>query len=146
MSFPTRIGFDEACAILDRVALAARLPVEDCALARALGRVLAEDLVSPIDLPGFDNSAMDGFAVRFADLRDGVTLRLVGEQFAGLRVDAVVGEGECLRITTGAPMPSGADTVVIKENCSVAGDDVVVRVAPRKTCAAANACSPPAAC
>src|SRR5437868_15162391 len=111
MSFPTRIGFDEACAILDRVAAGARLPAEDGALARALGRVLAEDLVSPVDLPGFDNAAMDGFAVRAVDLHEGVALELVGEQFAGDSRAIAVSRGECLRITTGAAMPRGADTV-----------------------------------
>ena len=61
---------------------------------------------------------MDGFALRHADLpSDGETaLRLVGEQFAGLAADLVVGVGECARITTGAPLPAGTDTVVMKEN------------------------------
>ena len=57
MRFPTRISFDDAVAILDRVSASARLPVEDCTLSRALGRVLAEDVVAPLDLPPFDNSA-----------------------------------------------------------------------------------------
>ena len=130
MNFPTRIGFDEACAIIDGVAAGARLPVEECAVARALGRVLAGDLVSAIDLPSFDNAAMDGFAVRAADLGEGVSLRLLGEQFAGESHCIAVGEGECLRITTGAPMPAGADTVVIKENCEAGEDTVQVRIAP----------------
>ena len=128
--YPTRIGFGEACAILDRVAAGARVPVEDRALAKCLGLVLAEDLVSPIALPSFDNSAMDGFAVRAADLREGVVLRLVGEQFAGSADAAPLGEGECLRITTGAPMPAGADTVVIKENCEAADAQVRVLLVP----------------
>jgi molybdopterin molybdotransferase len=130
MAFPTRIGFEEACAILDRVAARSRLPVEDCALSRALGRVLAEDLISYVDLPGFDNAAMDGFAVCSAGLRDGVVLELIGEQFAGESHAIAVGEGECLRITTGAPMPFGADTVVIKENCEAGDERVLVRTAP----------------
>jgi molybdopterin molybdotransferase len=135
--FPTRISFEEAGAILDRVAAEARLPVEDCALQRALGRVLAEDLVAGIDLPPFDNSAMDGFAVRAADLEEGATLRLVGEQFAGTalqRLDDSAGAelagGECIRITTGAPMPPGADTVVMKENCALEGNRVRILSAP----------------
>jgi molybdopterin molybdotransferase len=74
-----------------------------------------------VDLPPFDNSAMDGFALRAADLGEGATLRLVGEQFAGadfVRLDddagarQVLARGECIRITTGAPIPAGADTVV----------------------------------
>jgi molybdopterin molybdotransferase len=130
VDFPTRIAFEEACAILDRVATGARLPAEDCAVARALGRVLAEDLVSAIDLPSFDNAAMDGFAIGSAGLRDGAMFALVGEQFAGESHCIAVGEGECLRITTGAPMPVGADTVVVKENCEAGEAQVRVVVAP----------------
>ena len=62
--FPTRISFDEAAGIIDRVAASRRLSTERIPLQRGLGRVLAEDLVAPIALPNFDNSAMDGFAVR----------------------------------------------------------------------------------
>jgi molybdopterin molybdotransferase len=132
MSFPTRIPYTEACAILDRVAAAAVLSVEDVSLSRGLGRILAEDLHSTRDLPSFDNSAMDGFAFRFADLRAGAALRIVGEQFAGRTSPraAALAAGECLRITTGAPIPDGADTVVMKENCELAGDRVRVLSAP----------------
>ena len=126
-AFPARIGFEEALAIVDRFAAESVLPGEDCALARALGRVLAQDVVAAIDLPSFDNSAMDGFAVRAADLAEGALLRLVGEQFAGrAQAFAPLAAGECIRITTGAVMPPGADAVVIKENCEVAGDQVRV--------------------
>jgi molybdopterin molybdotransferase len=132
VDFPTRIGFEEAAAILDRVAQAARLPVQDCTLSRALGCVLAEDLHAGIDLPPFDNSAMDGFAARAQDLSEGALLRLAGEVFAGAPPHAgALAAGECLRITTGAPMPAGADTVVVKENCRLEGEDRVrVLVAP----------------
>jgi len=86
----------------------------------ALGRVLAEDVVSPLDVPGHDNSAMDGWAVRFADLpRDGaVTLRRVGDSFAGRPHDGPVGAGEAVRIFTGGVMPHGADTVVMQERAT----------------------------
>ena len=86
----------------------------------ALSRVLAEDIVSPHDVPGHDNSAMDGYAVRFEDLeRDGETiLKRVGESFAGKPSTASVGPGECVRIFTGAVMPKGADTVVMQERAS----------------------------
>lgn len=115
---PTRIGFDAAVHILQRVAADKRLPVEHVSLARAHGRVLAEDLVAVLDQPPFDNSAMDGFAFRYADLAlaQGEGLRLVGEQFAGGAVVAALGVGECVRITTGAPLPPGADTVLIRED------------------------------
>ena len=119
-SFPTRIALAEARAILDRAADARRMPVERVALARAHGAILATDVVAGIAQPPFDNSAMDGFALRHADLRgEGTVLRLAGEQFAGRALGLVVDAGECVRITTGAPLPSGADTVVMKENTRV---------------------------
>jgi molybdopterin molybdotransferase len=89
----------------------------------ALGRVLAEDIVSPIAVPGHDNSAMDGYAVRFTDLKpDSETvLKRVGESFAGKPwqgASGVLGAGECVRIFTGGVMPQGADTVVMQERAS----------------------------
>ncbi|HVI60238.1 MAG TPA: gephyrin-like molybdotransferase Glp [Luteimonas sp.] len=130
--FPTRISFEEARAILDRVADAQRLPSGPVALSRAHGHVLAQDVVATIAQPPFDNSAMDGFALRHADLRAGgeTVLRLVGEQFAGRALDLAVEAGQCARITTGAPLPRGADTVVMKENTRADGDRVAVLVAP----------------
>lgn len=126
--FPSRIAFDEAVAIVRAVAAERRLAVESVALSRAHGRVLAHDLQAVVDQPGFDNSAMDGFALRHADLAsDGeTTLALVGDQFAGRALDVEVAPGTCLRITTGAPMPRGADTVVIKENARIDEGRVVV--------------------
>ena len=124
--FPTRIAFDEAVAIVRAVAAERCLANESVALSRAHGRVLASDPQAVVDQPGFDNSAMDGFALRHADLvGEGETvLALAGEQFAGRALDVDVAPGTCLRITTGAPMPRGADTVVIKENTRVDGDRV----------------------
>lgn len=131
--FPTRVSFDRAHAIIERVAQAHRMPVERTALARAHGRVLAHEVLAGIAQPPFDNSAMDGFALRHADLRaEGETaLQLAGEQFAGPALGIGVGAGQCVRITTGAPLPAGADTVVMKENTRLEGDRVVVRVAPK---------------
>lgn len=127
-SFPTGIAFDQAAAIIDAVADANRLPSERAALPRAHGRILASDLHAPIALQPFDNSAMDGYALRHAGLAgEGDTvLRLAGEQFAGRALDLHVGPGECIRITTGAPMPVGADTVAIREQVRVEGGNVVV--------------------
>jgi molybdopterin molybdotransferase len=126
--FPTRISFSEAEAILDRVAAQSVLSTERVSLSRALGRVLAEALVSEINLPTFDNSAMDGFAVRAADLQQqgDSFLTMIGEQFAGQALNIVVGSGQCARITTGAPMPAGADAVVIKENVRLDGNRLIV--------------------
>lgn len=126
--FPSGILFDEARDILRRTAAANRLPVAPLALSRCHGRVLAEDIPAPIALQPFDNSAMDGFACRHADLHANARtpLRLVGEQFAGRALGLHVGRGECVRITTGAPMPEGADTVVIREDVVTEGDVVGV--------------------
>lgn len=84
---------------------------------QALGRILAIDLVSPIDVPGHDNSAMDGWAVRFADLSSNGDTRLarIGESFAGKPFSGAVERGQAVRIFTGAVMPHGADTVVMQE-------------------------------
>lgn len=127
--FPTRIPFSEASAILSAVAADSVLSVERAPLSRALQRVLAEDVIASLDLPSFDNAAMDGFALRGADLQPNgeSVLQLVGEQFAGPALGLAVGAGECLRITTGAPMPAGADTVVMKEHTELDGGRVRVR-------------------
>ena len=125
--YPTRIAFAEAESIIRNVAAAHRLPIERVAVARAAGRVLAEDVRAPIALPSFDNSAMDGYALRAADaVASGASLRLVGEQFAGAPIGLCVGPGECLRITTGAPMPEGADAVVMKEATRIDGGRIVL--------------------
>ncbi|HEX3780010.1 MAG TPA: gephyrin-like molybdotransferase Glp [Pseudonocardiaceae bacterium] len=101
-------------------ALVGELPVLDLPLAECLGLVLAADLASPVFLPPFDNSAMDGYAVRAADLRGAsattpVELPVAGDIPAG-RTDPVhLAEGTALRIMTGAPLPSGADGVIAVE-------------------------------
>ena len=128
--FPTRILFAEAEAIVRDVAAAHRLSVERVPSMRAAGRVLAEDIDAPIALPSFDNSAMDGYALRAADaFESNASLRLVGEQFAGHILDLSIGSGECTRITTGAPMPAGADAVVMKENTRIDGEQIVLAAA-----------------
>jgi molybdopterin molybdotransferase len=101
---------------------------ESIELERALGRTLVAPVIVTLDVPAFANSAMDGFALRGADLpRDGERrFRLVATRLAGDGRIAVVGAGECVRITTGAPLPQGADTVVIKESVQVDGEYVVV--------------------
>ncbi len=131
--FPFRIAFDEALAIVERVAAQRRLPVERVTLSRAHGRILAEDIVAGLAQPPFDNSAMDGFAFRHADLtQEGTTLHLAGEQFAGRALDLQLEPGQCARITTGAPLPQGADTVVMKENTTVDGHRVHLDVVPKR--------------
>lgn len=116
--YPSRIGYAQALQIIQQVTGERRLPTERLSIRRADGRVLAQDLLAPIALPAFDNSRMDGFALRHADLdRAGEThLRIMGEQFAGPVVEFALQPDQCIRITTGAPIPLGTDTVVIKEN------------------------------
>lgn len=129
--FPTGLLFEDAMALLREVVARHRLEAESLALPRCHGRVLAEHVVAPLALPPFDNSAMDGFALRHADLQgEDTVLQLTGEQFAGTSNELSVQAGECVRITTGAPMPLGADTVVIKENSRVEGSTVIVLTPP----------------
>jgi len=102
--------------------------VERVHIRQALGRTLAADVVSPIDVPGHDNSAMDGWAVRYADLSPGApaTLARIGESFAGRPCEARVGPGQAVRIFTGAVMPEGSDTVVMQERAEERAGSVVV--------------------
>jgi molybdopterin molybdotransferase len=101
--------------------------VESVALRSALGRVLARDIVSAIDVPSHDNSAMDGYALRGADLAAGsdTVLRVAGTGFAGQAFDGAVPPGHCVRIMTGAVMPAGLDTVVPQEFTKSEGNDAV---------------------
>src|SRR5215831_6442253 len=91
--------------------------VEKLPVRAAMGRVLAKDIVSPIDVPSHDNSAMDGYAVRGDDLQpsEPVTLIEIGTAYAGKEFRGEVKPGECVRVMTGAVMPGNTDTVVIQE-------------------------------
>ncbi|MGI9305967.1 MAG: molybdopterin molybdotransferase MoeA [Gammaproteobacteria bacterium] len=99
-----------------------------------LGRVLAEDAAAPFDVPGFDNSAMDGYACRAADLsaESESVLREAGRAFAGAPCAAAVASGGCVRIMTGAQIPAGADIVVPQEETRADGGRVFVAAAARK--------------
>jgi molybdopterin molybdotransferase len=101
--------------------------IESIALRSSLGRVLARDIVSQIDVPAHDNSAMDGYALRGADLQaNGDTvLRVIGTGFAGQNFSGDVPAGHCVRIMTGAVMPAGLDTVVPQEFTKTDGDNAV---------------------
>ena len=92
------------------------LAAERRPLRHALDTVLAEDVASPIDLPPWDNSAMDGYAVRSADLREGSSLAVIETVAAGQFPQKTVSAGEAIRIFTGAPLPQGADTVLRQED------------------------------
>ncbi|WP_293775911.1 gephyrin-like molybdotransferase Glp [uncultured Oxalicibacterium sp.] len=97
--------------------------IEKVAIRSALDRVLAADIMSPINVPAHDNSAMDGYALRGADLQnEDRVFKIVGKAFAGHAYDGTVGPGECVRIMTGAVMPRGCDTVVPQEFTREASD------------------------
>ncbi|NOH51307.1 molybdopterin molybdotransferase MoeA [Vibrio coralliilyticus] len=85
-------------------------------LAEAIGYVLAEDILSPIFVPPFDNSAMDGYAIRIADLTNNNVLPLAGKSFAGQPFEGEWPKGTCVRIMTGAQIPEGCDAVIMQEN------------------------------
>lgn len=111
-------GFLQPVAASERVAVRA-----------SLGRILAQDIVSTINVPAHDNSAMDGYAVRGADLSatSEVRLKRIGEAFAGRAfAGSGIGAGECVRVMTGAVMPKGADTVVVQEVAREEGGLVII--------------------
>ena len=130
---PGLVPFDEARRIvLERIR---PLPPVPLPLAEAAGCVLAEDVAAAEDIPPFANSAMDGFAVRSADLTGATPehptrLRLAGEVFAGTARLPLVEPGTVVRITTGAPLPPGADAVVPVEATTLDGPDVLLGMAP----------------
>src|SRR3984957_18471044 len=114
---------------LKRVLASAEAPLgeEKVALQAAYGRVLAYDLKALRTQPPFPNSAMDGYALRAGDTASApATLTLVGESAAGRAFDGVVGPGEAVRIFTGAPMPDGADAVVVQEDVQREGEQIRV--------------------
>ncbi len=114
--------------VLDRMAALGPLPPERVSLRDALGRALAEDLVAPRPLPPFDNSQMDGYALRAADARRaGARLRVSLEVLAGDAPGADLRPGTCCRIFTGAPLPAGADAVEMQEQVARRGDWAVFR-------------------
>ena len=127
-------GYDPEALHVDKARAAIRAclsPIGETERAKtrdALGRVLAEDIVPAIDVPGHDNSAMDGYAVRSSDLnpRNEVVLKQIGTALAGRPFMQPLGPGQCVRVMTGAVMPRGADAVVIQEVVRANGDAIVV--------------------
>ena len=123
------ISFDEATAI---IASAARpIGTERVAVSEAAGRVLAAAVIAAIDSPRADVSAMDGYAVRASDLgEDPLSLRVAGESFPGSGWSGRVAPGQCVRIFTGAPLPQGADRILIQERVRRDGDAVLIHDDP----------------
>ena len=104
---------------------------ERVALQNALHRVLAERVIAGVDVPGADNSSMDGYGYRAGDVdADGAALDVVGESLAGHPFGGRVGAGQCVRIMTGAVVPDGVDTVVMQENTRATGERVVIEKRP----------------
>jgi molybdopterin molybdotransferase len=124
------ISVEEATAIV--VAAFRPLPAEIVGLEAALGRVLAADVGARLNQPPADVSAMDGYAVRTEDVREvPATLRLIGQSTAGVGFPGAVGPGDAVRIFTGAPVPLGADAVVIQEDAEQLHGEVLLRELPR---------------
>ncbi|AOB27416.1 MULTISPECIES: gephyrin-like molybdotransferase Glp [Bordetella] len=124
---PDALPISQAREFIDR--LVPRLDaVERLPLRSALGRVLAHDIVSTLNVPAHDNSAMDGYAFAGAELAGGADtpLRVVGSGLAGDNYQGTVGPGQCVRIMTGAVMPDGLDTVIPQEFVRQDGDGIVV--------------------
>ena len=107
------------------------LESEQIELEDALGRVLAMDVVSNINVPPNDNSAMDGYAMRCEDLIDNNQLQLVGTALAGAPFKHKVSAGQCIRIMTGAVIPQGADSVVMQENTETKAGLVIFKQIPK---------------
>ena len=99
---------------------------ETVSLRHAAGRVLREDIVARRDQPPFAASVMDGYAVRTADASPGATLKVIGESAAGHAFDGHLNAGEAVRIFTGAPIPTGADRVVIQEDVTRDGTSITI--------------------
>jgi len=126
---PQSLPADAVLAFLEQLVEAVR-ETEQVGVFEALGRVLARDVVSPINVPPHDNSAMDGYAFDGAQLRPDqpLSLQCVGTALAGKAWQGAVAKGQCLKIMTGAIMPSGLDTVVPQELAQVDGERI--RIAP----------------
>lgn len=109
------------------------LPAERVPLDAALGRYLAEDVISTLDIPSFNNSAMDGYAVRSADIGNpGVRLEIASVLPAGVSPGQPIDQGQAAKIMTGAPVPEGADAVVRREDTVEEKDHVRINIVPEK--------------
>ena len=110
---------------------------EKVSLEAAFGRILAEDISSDLDFPYWDNSAMDGYAVRYEDVKDTnpenpVTLKIIAEIPAGKVPEKIIQPGETARIFTGAMLPTGSDTIIMQENTQQKGERVAILIPPEK--------------
>ena len=124
---PDALPVDKARAAI-RACLMPVADVESVLIRQSLGRVLAQDIVPAINVPGHDNSAMDGWAVSSRDVSFDREIQLleIGKALAGKPFHGTIGAGECVRVMTGAVMPQGADTVVVQELCRVDADRISI--------------------
>ncbi len=130
---PNSLSFEQALERIkqDVTAIKARCNVS---IREALGRVLAEDVRSPMNVPPFINSAMDGYAVNSVDLPQtgDKQLKVIGKSFAGNPFDGVVKAGECVRIMTGAVVPEGADTIIMQEYAQAQDNQITINEGHKK--------------
>src|ERR1044071_5645113 len=117
----------EADALAAGLAKVKPRPAESVPLLDSLGRFSTEELLAEHPLPAFDNSAMDGYAVQVESCRSGARLRVVGEQPAGTDRILTIGPGEAIRIFTGAPLPAGADAVIMQEDVTRDGETMTAQ-------------------
>ncbi len=123
------LELDAALERLNRIAVPSTAP-ETIALAEARGRILAQDVVAAFDLPSFDNSAVDGYAVRAVDVSAGCVLRVAGTSFAGTPYQGALEAGTAVRIATGGMLPQGADAIAMQEVCEDRQSEVLIREVP----------------
>ncbi|HRF54839.1 MAG TPA: molybdopterin molybdotransferase MoeA [Aquimonas sp.] len=130
----TMIAFHEALRLVKEAGNARIASTERIPLARASGRVLATDVHAPLPLPPHRNSSVDGFAIRWDDVAASTpcSLRVLGEQFAGCSASFVAQPGTCVLVTTGAGVPEGYDTVVMREQAERVGEHVTILRAPSR--------------
>ena len=129
-SAPGLLPFEQA---LERM-LSAIKPIKETefiSLSEGLNRVLAVDVTSPLNVPGHNNSAMDGYAFKLASLHESNTLTMIGRSMAGEPFQGECKLGECIRIMTGAKLPACCDTVEMQENCK-ANDESITFLEQRK--------------
>ena len=139
-----RVNMSDCCATPDLMSLEQGLDIlmkriepvtdtENVSLEDCLGRIVSSDIVSPINVPSHDNSAMDGYALRLKDLNDSHELPLAGKSFAGHPFSGTLPAGQCVRIMTGASIPDGADTVIMQEQTEVTDQGVRFLKKPAKS-------------
>ena len=124
-----RISLEKAVSILEKRIKCIK-KTEKIKLDQALGRILSKDIFSQINVPHFDNSAVDGYAFKYLDLntKNDTTLKLAGRITAGQNFNKKIKKGEVVRIFTGAKIPKGTDTVIMQEDCNLNNKWVVLPI------------------